>query len=56
MASLIFLGGLFGKQEPVHNNTLWNTKEDIRNVSSADRCDAVIIAKGNSIEGFEAKE
>jgi len=60
MASLILLKGLFGKQYPIyektHENTLWNLKNGIRWVSSRDSCTAVIIAKGNIIEGIEAKE
>ena len=57
MASLIFPGKLFGIQHEMHEEgTLWSLKADIRWVSTKDRCTAVIIAKGNIIEGIEAKK
>ena len=57
MASLIFLGKLFGRQYEMHEEgTLWSLKDDIRWASAKDRCTTVIIAKGNIIEGIEAKE
>ncbi len=60
MASLIWLGLLYGSQERVkaHNSdsdnpelsSIWNLDEDIRK-----NCLGAFIAKGNIIEGIEAK-
>ncbi len=51
MASLIWLGNLFGSQECVKvHSTIWNLDEDIRK-----NCLGAFIAKGNIIEGIEAK-
>lgn len=62
MASLIFLGNLFLRQQcvkahpefsgyPENVSSCWNLDEDI----SMDSRMCVIIAKGNIIEGVEAK-
>jgi len=57
MASLIFLKNMYPQQHPVHSkNTKWNL-DDIR--CGADNMEStalVFIAKGNIIEGIEAKE
>lgn len=60
MASLIWLGNLYGLQEPVkarsledemNNGTRWNLDEDIR----GNHIRTFFIAKGNIISGVEAK-
>ena len=57
MASLIFLGSLYPKQHPVHSkNTFWNL-DDIRcDSDNIETASLAFIAKGNIIEGIEAKE
>jgi len=54
MASLIWLGNLYGSQEPVkahYSESIWNLDEDIRGY----RMRRAIIAKGNILAGIEAR-
>jgi len=57
MASLIFLGNLYPEQHPVHSkNTFWDL-DDIRcDSDNIETASLAFIAKGNIIEGVEAKE
>ncbi len=56
MASTIFLGTIFGHQEPAKGSDIDFGMRFELNTDDTGSCIVAIIAKGNAIEGIEAKK